>query len=173
MRAVARMQQAGIPIDTDTLALLQRHWPQLKQGTIAEIGGPFGVYEGTVFKEARFASGRKAQGSPAAHKGHLALDQDTFKDMAKLYPEVEPLRQLRHMQSDLRLQDFGKHIGSDGRNRPGRSFGPLWSTHPGKGVHLRAGCLDPRADKASAGPGDRLHRLLRAGGGDRGCAVRG
>jgi hypothetical protein len=48
--------------------------------------------------------------------GTLALDDDTFREMAKLYPEqVGPIRELRYALSQLRLNELA--VGSDDRNR--------------------------------------------------------
>lgn len=43
------------------------------------------------------------------------MKDDTFRDMAKSYEEVAPLRELRHTLGELRLFDLA--VGSDGRNR--------------------------------------------------------
>jgi hypothetical protein len=48
--------------------------------------------------------------------GELALDDDTFKDMAHTYPAVGPLRELRVSLSKMRLFD-DLAVGRDGRNR--------------------------------------------------------
>jgi hypothetical protein len=45
----------------------------------------------------------------------LALDDDTFKDMAESYPALQPLRQLRQALDMLSLSDLP--VGGDGRNR--------------------------------------------------------
>ena len=45
----------------------------------------------------------------------LALDDDTFRDMAKAYPVLQPLRELRHALGQLRLKRLA--VGADGRNR--------------------------------------------------------
>jgi len=47
--------------------------------------------------------------------GQLALDDDTFKEMSRLHPELAPLCELRHSLSQLRLADLA--VGTDGRNR--------------------------------------------------------
>ncbi|MFO0897586.1 MAG: DNA polymerase [Pirellulales bacterium] len=47
--------------------------------------------------------------------GRLKLDDDSFKQMARLYPMVSQLRELRHALSELRLNSLA--VGSDGRNR--------------------------------------------------------
>jgi hypothetical protein len=53
---------------------------------------------------------------PRLESGALALDDDTFKEMAKLYPEqVGPIRDLRHALGQMRLNELA--VGPDGRNR--------------------------------------------------------
>jgi len=111
-----------------------------------------------TFSAAMFAQYLKREGIPWPHlpSGTLALDDDTFRDMAKAYPAVAPLRELRHSLGEMRLfQDLA--VGADGRNRcllsPFRSvtsrnqpsnakfiFGPscwlrsLIQPHPGRAV---------------------------------------
>jgi hypothetical protein len=45
----------------------------------------------------------------------LELSDDTFRQAAKAYPIISPLRELRSALSELRLSDLA--VGSDGRNR--------------------------------------------------------
>lgn len=52
---------------------------------------------------------------PRLASGALDLADDTFREMAKAYPVVAPLRELRHTLSSLRL--FELAVGLDGRNR--------------------------------------------------------
>lgn len=53
---------------------------------------------------------------PRLPSGALALDDDSFRDMAKTYPRVAPLRELRHTLGEMRLfTDLA--VGTDGRNR--------------------------------------------------------
>jgi hypothetical protein len=59
---------------------------------------------------------RKGIPWPLLDSGALALDDDTFKEMAKAYPrEIGPIRELRYTLSQLRLQKLT--VGPDGRNR--------------------------------------------------------
>jgi hypothetical protein len=52
---------------------------------------------------------------PRLPSGALALDDDTFREMARTYPaEVAPMRQLRHALSQMRLHELA--VGRDGRN---------------------------------------------------------
>ena len=47
--------------------------------------------------------------------GQLALDDDTFREMARAHPKIAPLRELRHTMSQLRLHDLS--VDLEGRNR--------------------------------------------------------
>ena len=47
--------------------------------------------------------------------GRLDLSDDTFRQMARSYPAVSPMRELRSALSEMRLADLA--VGSDGRNR--------------------------------------------------------
>ncbi len=115
--AVARMEHTGIPIDVPMLNMLRRHWDDIKLGLIADIDKDYGVYEGTTFKAGLFASWLDAEGIawPRTSTGRLQLDQDTFHDMAKTYPKLVSLKEIRHALSEMRLEEIA--VGPDGRNR--------------------------------------------------------
>jgi len=70
-----------------------------------------------TFSARRFAEWLAREGIPwpRLESGALALDDDTFRQMARLYPAVAPLRELRHSLGEMRLFDLA--IGKDGRNR--------------------------------------------------------
>jgi hypothetical protein len=70
------------------------------------------------FSEERFAAYLVRHDVPWPHltTGRLALDDETFRMMAKAYPdEVGPIRELRYVLSQLKLRELV--IGPDGRNR--------------------------------------------------------
>ncbi len=117
MQALAGMETNGLPIDTDMLTKLIQHWPRIQNRLIADIDAEFQVYDGHTFKAARFAAYLAAQGIPwpTLPTGRLALDDDTFKDMAEVYPQLSPLRELRSTLSTMRSLKLP--IGVDGRNR--------------------------------------------------------
>jgi DNA polymerase family A len=53
---------------------------------------------------------------PRLTSGALALDDNTFREMARAYPdEIGPIREVRHALSQLKLNDLA--VGRDGRNR--------------------------------------------------------
>jgi hypothetical protein len=118
MTAVARMEWTGVPIDVSTLALLRRHGEIIKLALIEEVDREFGVFEGLSFRSARFEEYliRKGIPWPRLPSGRLALDRDTFRTQAKLYPElIGPIYELRQSLSELRLENLS--VGSDGRCR--------------------------------------------------------
>jgi hypothetical protein len=117
MRACARMEWVGVPIAVPLLRRLQAHWSDIQENLVEEIDPAFGVYEGRTFKEAKFRAylERERIPWPLLESGHLDLKRQTFKDMAKAYPRLHPLKELRSTLSELRLHDLA--IGRDGRNR--------------------------------------------------------
>jgi DNA polymerase I len=117
MAAAAQMERNGVPIDADTLALLRRHWWDIQDQLVAEVDRDYGVYEGRTFKADRFAEWltRNNIPWPRLDSGRLDLSDDTFREMARAYPVVAPLRELRSALSQMRLSDL--RVGKDGRNR--------------------------------------------------------
>jgi len=117
MNAAARIESTGVPIDGHALTLRREHWPAIQARLIQDIDSEYGVYEGTRFKTARWAEWLADHGVPWPHldSGNLALDDDTFREMARRYPSVAPIRELRLCLSQLRLEDLA--VGADGRNR--------------------------------------------------------
>lgn len=115
--AVSAMQHEGIPIDTPNLEFVRDHWDGIIYELIAEVDEAYGVYEGRSFREKRFEAylvQRRIPWERTAH-GHLKLDDDTFAEMAKSYPALDSLRNLRQSLGAMRLNDLA--VGKDGRNR--------------------------------------------------------
>jgi hypothetical protein len=119
MAAAARMEWAGAPLDVDALARLRDGWDRIKGRLVKEVDRDYQVYDPTGhFSTERWASylSRKGIPWPRLASGAMALDDDTFREMARAYPvEVAPIRELRHALSQMRLQDLP--VGGDGRNR--------------------------------------------------------
>jgi DNA polymerase family A len=117
MRAVARMESVGVPVDVPMLQELRDHWTDLKTDLIAQVDSLFGVYKKTTFKLNLFSAWLEAQGItwPRTPKGRIATDEDTFRSMAKSYPALQPLHELRTTLGQLRLESLT--VGRDGRNR--------------------------------------------------------
>jgi hypothetical protein len=136
--AAARMEWNGVLIDADALARLRAGWEGIKHRLIATVDGEYGVFAPTGrrapgppsttgaagytsplrFSAERWGTylARRGIPWPRLGSGALALDDDTFREMARLYPaEVGPIRELRHALSQMRLRELA--VGSDGRNR--------------------------------------------------------
>jgi hypothetical protein len=117
MTAGARMECAGVPVDIPLLHELREHWEELKVELIATVDSKFGVYHNTVFKAELFGAWLQRAGIPWPRhlSGALKLDNDTFKDQARVYPAVNALHELRSTTAKMRLT--GLIVGRDGRNR--------------------------------------------------------
>jgi len=117
MKAAAAIEWNGTPIDTATLGLLRQHWTGIQEELIVEIDQDYGVFDGRSFRLERWQRWLAAHGIPwpVLESGRLDLSDDTFRQMARAYPAVAPMRELRSALSDLRLADLS--VGSDGRNR--------------------------------------------------------
>jgi hypothetical protein len=117
MPAVAAMEYAGIPIDTEMLERLRLSWSPIQGELIAAVDHDYNVYDGRTFKVDRFARWLAEQGIswPRLESGGLDLKDDTFRQMARIYPRVSPLRELRSSLAELRLNALA--VGQDGRNR--------------------------------------------------------
>ena len=117
MGAVATMEDNGIPMDVETLDVINDRWLDIQDALIADVDKDYGVYDGRTFKADRFAEwlAGNAIPWPRLDTGRLKLDDDTFRGMARAHPQVSPLRELRHALSELRLNSLA--VGPDGRNR--------------------------------------------------------
>lgn len=117
MKAVAHMEFTGIPLDAELLSQLMNSWADIQDALIARIDQDYEVFEGRVFKAARFERllSRRGIPWPRLPSGEFDLKDDTFRDMAKAYPFLAPLHQLKAMMSKLHSWDLV--VGDDGRNR--------------------------------------------------------
>ena len=144
------MESNGIPIDMPALESLRAHWTDIQDRLIADIDADYGVYDGRTFKEDRFEQFLIRYNIPwdRLDSGHLCLDRDTFREMARIYPIISPLRELRHALSELRLNDLS--VGDDDRNRT-----PLWA------FGSRTGRNQPSNSKFIFGPSVWLRGLIK------------
>jgi len=117
MAAAAAMEHNGTPIDVEMLGRLRQGWTAIQDQLIAAIDADYGVYDGRTFKLDRFERWLAAEGIPwpRLESGQLELSDDIFRQQARAYSRVSPLRELRHYLADLRLNDLA--VGSDERNR--------------------------------------------------------
>jgi DNA polymerase I len=153
--AVAAMEYVGVPIDAPMLAAFRDHWTGIQDDLIAKLDANFGVYEGRSFRIGRFAALLDRLGItawPRLESGQFDLEDKTLKDMAKAYPVLAPLRELRHSLSSLRLDALA--VGEDGRNRT-----KLWPYSTKTGRNL------PAPDEFIFGPSRWLRGLIKPGPG--------
>lgn len=128
VRALARVEATGVPIDSETLARLRDNWELIKLKLIEEVGRDFivrtpqgevkyPIYDGSTFKADRFTEFLEQLHLPWPRlaSGPLDLSDDAFRQMARLHPQIAELRELRHALSQLRLNELT--VGRDGRNR--------------------------------------------------------
>lgn len=123
MVAVARMERVGVPIDHQTAKLLATSWPRLRAKIAEQIDLPFQVYKSGQFQLLEFESwlARRGIDWPRAALGAFDLSNDTFREMARLHPELRPLRELRSTLTGF--DPSALTLGRDGRNRtPIRPF---------------------------------------------------
>ena len=117
MKAAARIEHTGVPVDASLLFHLRNNWEHLKGRLIQNIDANYGIYEGQTFKQARFAEYLTKNGIPWPYlvSGALDLKDNTFRDMARAYPQLGPLKELRASLGQMRLEELA--VGQDGRNR--------------------------------------------------------
>jgi len=118
MAAVAAMEWVGTPVDVAALEKLRGNWGRIKSDLVRSIDSEYGVYDGTTFKQDRFTNWLERVGIPWPRlpSGALALDDETFREMARIRPVLSPLRELRQSLSGMRLFS-GLAVGHDWRNR--------------------------------------------------------
>jgi DNA polymerase I len=117
MKAVAKMEWAGVPVVTATWNLFVTHWEHIKACLIEALNPRYNIYNGSTFKIDQFSQYLISHNIPwpRLKSGRLDLSDETFKGMAQAYPEIAPLRELRMILSQMRLSDVT--IGQDDRNR--------------------------------------------------------
>jgi hypothetical protein len=117
MKAAARIEHNGIPIDVQAFTRLRDHWEAIQESLIEKIDTDYGVFEGRTFKRALFTEWLTRNNLPWLwlDSGQPSLKDDTFRQMARSCPAVAPLRELRVALSQMRLSELS--VGQDGRNR--------------------------------------------------------
>ena len=117
MKTAALMEHNGIPLDTQTYLTLTRNWDVIKESLITNVDVHYGVYDNGSFRESLFRKWLRREGIPWPElpSGTLDLKDETFKDMAKSYPQLTLLRELKVSLSQMRLSELA--VGTDSRNR--------------------------------------------------------
>jgi hypothetical protein len=150
MNAAAFIERAGIPIDMETFQLLTENWDHIKKDLVGAVDADFGVYEGGSFKTHRWMQycNDNAIAWPLLDSGKPDFKDETFRQMAKLHPKINPIRELRATLDQLKLNNL--QVGVDGRNRYLLSaFGSL------------TGRNQPSNTKSIFGPATWLRNLIK------------
>ena len=64
MKAAARIESVGVPIDLPVLIHLRQRWQDIQGNLITVVDADYGVYEGQSFREHRFAEYLVRRGIP-------------------------------------------------------------------------------------------------------------
>jgi DNA polymerase family A len=120
----AHMEHHGVPIDMETFSLLADDsvWTAVRDNMVPAIDAQYGVYARNTtgdwsFSLERFEAYCVREGIawPRLDSGKLDMKRKTFEAMCKGWPQLEDLRQLRHMRDKMRKIKLA--VGADGRNR--------------------------------------------------------
>jgi DNA polymerase I len=119
MATSARIERT-IPFDVPLFRRIRKHRTEIKDTLLAELDAVYNVYEGYSISREKLAAYliRENLRWPTIDddpNGKLDLEDDTFRDMAKTYPQIKPLHDLQTIMSVLKL--FELTVGRDGRNR--------------------------------------------------------
>ena len=121
----AAEEHRGVPIDMEILPQLQdtRPWAFVRDALVPKIDAQYGVYVQDKAGEWHLNMEKLEEcfvrlGIDWPRKeesGKLDLRKKTWESMCKSWPELEPLRQLRHARDKMRRIKLA--VGADGRNR--------------------------------------------------------
>jgi DNA polymerase I len=119
------MEHNGVPIDMSIFCRLAEKnvWRAARDAVVPEIDARYGAYVRKpagdwTFNQEKFAAYLKREGItgwPLLESGKLNMRRKTFEEMCKAWPQLEGLRQLRHIRDKMRKIKLA--VGSDGRNR--------------------------------------------------------
>jgi DNA polymerase-1 len=119
--AIAQEERRGVPFDVSSFVATREHWNNIQCDLVTELDAPFGVYEivdGVPHcRIERFVDYLRRNGMawPTLESGAPDMRDETFREMAGKYPQIEQFRELRYSLSKLKLNDL--QVGSDGRAR--------------------------------------------------------
>ncbi len=122
----AVMEHHGVPIDMEVYSQLadKETWRAVRDAMVPAIDARYGVYVRNAagdwtFNMGKFEAYLKREGLlagwPRLESGALDTKDKTFETMSKGSPQLEELRQLRHMRNKMRKIKLA--VGHDGRNR--------------------------------------------------------
>lgn len=120
MRAVARVERVGTPIDMPTFHAWSAHREEIAEQLVEEFDRDHSIYAGISLNSRRFDSWLERhgiQGWPRTATGHPKTDKDTLKDWEGAHPAIEHIKELQKTLTGMRKNSLAGAIGADGRNR--------------------------------------------------------
>ena len=117
------MEHRGVPIDMEVFTPLAdtETWRMVRDAMVPAIDAKYGVYVRDAagdwsFNMERFVAycAREGIDWPLLESGKLNMRRKTFEEMSKAWPQLEELRQLRHMRDKMRKVKLAVGLG---RNR--------------------------------------------------------
>jgi hypothetical protein len=120
----ALMEHRGVPIDMEVFAQLANPdtWRAVRDAMVPTIDAHYGVYVRNAAGDWSFSTelfegylAREGIAWPRLETGKLNMKRKTFDEMSKGWPQLEGLRQLRHVRDKMRKIKLA--VGADGRNR--------------------------------------------------------
>jgi hypothetical protein len=156
---LARMEHLGGPIDKEIYdPLADKHtWGAIRDAMVPVIDAQYGVYVrdksgNWSFNHERFEAYLKREeildAWPRLDTGKLNLKQKTWEDQSRGCPQLENLRQLRHVRNKMRKVKLA--VGSDARNRT-----VLWP------FKSKTGRTQPKASQWIFSPAVWLRSLIK------------
>jgi hypothetical protein len=117
MKAVARVEQRGIPIDVSLYDRVIHHRKALRRRVVDDVNESLNVFDNYALKYAKVVKllGSRARHWPRTKTGKLVLDKDTLWKMGLVYPDIKTLGETKATLSALQKLDLP--IGTDNRNR--------------------------------------------------------
>ena len=152
---IAQQERRGVPTNLSLLTRIRNRWQGMRLDLVTELDRPFGCYEivdgKPHWRKEWFAGYARRNGMiwPRLESGALDESDQTFREMAGKYPQIEPLRELRYSLSKLRLNDLS--VGLDGRNRAS-----LWA------YGTKTARNAPGASQSIFGPAKWIRHLITA-----------
>jgi hypothetical protein len=160
----ALMQHHGVPIDMEIQPKLAdtKTWRHIRDAVVPDIDAAYGVYVRNKVGDWTFSTehwraylAREGIEWPTRvnEKGETKIDmrRKTFENMTRGFPQLEPLRQLRHMRDKMRKIKLA--VGA-GRNRT-----VLWP------FKSKTGRTQPKAAEWIFSPSVWLRSLIKPGPG--------
>jgi hypothetical protein len=161
----ALMQHHGVPVDMEIQPKLAdtKIWRYIRDAVVSDIDAAYGVYVRNKVGDWTFSMERWRAylarediewPTRVNAKGETKIDmrRKTFENMSKGFPQLEPLRQLRHMRDKTRKIKLA--VGADGRNRT-----VLWP------FKSKTGRTQPKAAEWIFSPSVWLRSLIKPGPG--------